>query len=163
MKDVIVSSLVKATGLSHGEIDNLVEVPKDPALGDFAFPCFALARHFKKNPVEIAKELGEKIKIGGPIAKINVVGPYLNLFVDKRDFVEETLKNIKKKDFLRKAKGETIIMDYSHPNANPWTPSSTASATWRPGWTNSWSFPSRSTSKSKSSPWRPFSTRFSSS
>jgi arginyl-tRNA synthetase len=122
MRDVIVSSLVKATGLPHGEIDNLVEVPKDPILGDFAFPCFALARHFKKNPVEIAKDVGAKIEVGGKIGKVNVVGPYVNFFLNQEkiagNVISDILKQKEKYGSNAKGKGKTFMMEFSQPNTH---------------------------------------------
>ena len=56
-----------------------LEVPPDAKLGDFAFPCFSLAKKFKKNPHEIALELQKKIKGN---FKVEVYGAYLNFFVD---------------------------------------------------------------------------------
>ena len=53
-------NVVKAlsvSGLSNKEIEEIIEIPKDENLGDYAFPCFILAKKLKKNPLEIAKEL----------------------------------------------------------------------------------------------------------
>lgn len=116
MKENIVRVLAKESGLALNEIDNLIEIPKDPALGDFAFPCFTLAKKFKKNPVEIAKDLGAKISVGKEIEKINVVGPYINFFVAKGLFVRETLQAASKSSFGKGNSKGSVIMDYSHPN-----------------------------------------------
>ena len=62
-KEKIVEILKKLT--KQKEIS--IETPPDSSMGDFAFPCFSLAKVYKKNPVEIAKELAAKIKSKGEI------------------------------------------------------------------------------------------------
>ena len=60
-------------------IDNFtLEVPPDQKMGDFAFPCFILAKEFKKSPVEIAKELSTKFKPNKYVSEIKNIGPYVN-------------------------------------------------------------------------------------
>ena len=120
MKETIISSLVKSSGLPRAEVEGLIEIPKDPTLGDFAFPCFTLARHFKKNPSEIAKDIGAKIKVGKEIEKISVVGPYVNFFLNSAQTAQTTLHEIlKKKDRFGQAtlgRGNTFVIDMSSPN-----------------------------------------------
>ena len=60
-----------------------LEVPPEPSLGDYAFPCFSLSKKLKKSPSEIALELKNKIKIPF-IEKVTANGPYLNFF--KRNY-----------------------------------------------------------------------------
>ena len=64
-----------------------LEIPPDPKMGDYAFPCFPLAKTLKKNPVEICKELEKKIKVSG--VQVKAIGPYLNFFVDKTSIAKE--------------------------------------------------------------------------
>ena len=63
-----------------------LEIPPDNNLGDFAFPCFVLSKTFKKNPVEIAKNLSKRIKPNNFIKEVRAVGPYLNFFINKSKF-----------------------------------------------------------------------------
>ena len=42
--------------LTPQEIDNMIEIPPKPEMGDFAFPCFRLAKVFRKAPPLIAQE-----------------------------------------------------------------------------------------------------------
>ena len=81
-KGAIARLLAKETGLLEGEIDSLLEIPPSPELGDFAFPCFILAKSLKKAPNIIAQELAKKLKPKAPISEIKAVGAYLNFFVD---------------------------------------------------------------------------------
>ena len=60
-----------------------LEIPPKPELGDYAFPCFSLAKVYKKNPNEIASDSATKIKKNKYISEIKVIGPYLNFFVNK--------------------------------------------------------------------------------
>ena len=85
MKDVIVLALSKLVKLDKEKIAEMVTSPSDPKLGDFAFPCFLLAKELKKNPNEIAKELASKIKIKD-FEKVQAVGPYVNFFIKKGFF-----------------------------------------------------------------------------
>jgi len=102
----------KSTKLKKADIR--LEKPKNN-FGDFAFPCFILARTLKKNPVEIAKDLKSKLKTDSTIEKIENVGGYLNFFVNKEKFIEESLKNIEKKP---KTKKEVILIESPGPNTN---------------------------------------------
>ena len=85
-----------ASGITVDETLPLVEVPSDTSLGDFAFPCFKLAKNLRKAPYAIAAELSKKIKPPGFISDIKVVGAYINFFVDRQSFIENTLLEIQK-------------------------------------------------------------------
>jgi len=97
-----------------------LEVPPDPKLGDFALPCFPLAKQLKKAPPLIAKELAGKLKKPAFIDRIEANGPYLNFFLKKTLLAEKTLLDIEyqkdKYGTSDEGKGKTIAMDYSHPN-----------------------------------------------
>src|SRR3989344_8290471 len=85
-------SLAKASGLSEEKVQSLIEIPPDSSLGDYAFPCFALAKEQKKNPSEIAKTISSRIKAGGIISKVETKGPYVNLFIAIDKLAEDALK-----------------------------------------------------------------------
>ncbi len=88
--------------------------------GDYAFPCFELAKKLKKNPVEIAKELANKIKLNKSIEKIEAKGPYLNFFVNKDILVNETIaKILKEKDeYGNGNEKEKIMIEFSQANTH---------------------------------------------
>ena len=90
----IIKILKNSTGLEEAAIDKVLSVPPDQKLGDFAFPCFILSKQEKKPPVEIAKDLASKIKVGKEVEKVEAVGPYLNFFLNKGQFAEDTAKEI---------------------------------------------------------------------
>ena len=98
--------------------DILLEVPPDTSLGDFAFPCFQLSPKLKKAPQEIAKELERKIKPNDYIEKVQAQGPYLNFFINKKEFVKQTITTIlKQKDKYGSSKNkEKIMIEFSGPN-----------------------------------------------
>jgi arginyl-tRNA synthetase len=119
-KKEIIKVIVKETKVK----DIHLEVPPDSALGDYAFPCFSLAKHFKKSPVQIAADLGKKIKLSNVIEKIEVKGSYLNFFVHKGSLSSNVLKNIVKNEnygSLGLGKGKKILVEHTsiNPNASP--------------------------------------------
>ena len=88
-KQEIISRLKELTKLEEIPL----EVPPDPLLGDYAFPCFVLSKTLKKNPVEIAKELVDHFKPGKFVEKGQANGPYLNFFINKEYFIQDSLNN----------------------------------------------------------------------
>ncbi|MDD5133253.1 MAG: arginine--tRNA ligase [Candidatus Nanoarchaeia archaeon] len=97
-----------------------LEIPPSKELGDYAFPCFPLAREYKKNPIEIAQDLHKKIKPTKAIEKITVNGGYLNFFINKELLAEEVINQIlKEKEKYGNShlgKNKTIVIDMSSPN-----------------------------------------------
>ena len=102
-----------------------LEIPPKPELGDYAFPCFALAKIYKKNPGVIAEELAKKLKKSKNIKEIRVIGPYVNFFINKDILGEGTLNRIlKEKDDYGSSdigKNKKIILEHTsiNPNASP--------------------------------------------
>jgi arginyl-tRNA synthetase len=115
-KQELIKLLVEGTNLKKEEIANLISTPPDSKLGDYAFPCFKLG----KNPKEEAEKLKEKLKLSKSFSKSEVVGPYLNFFVNTTIFSENTLTKIykEKRNYGKQniGKNQVIAMDYSHPN-----------------------------------------------
>lgn len=105
------------------EID--LEVPPDPEFGDYAFPCFSLAKVMKKSPNDIAYEISRKLPKAAMIDKIEAKGPYINFFLNKSDLAKDTLHEIHKKKerygFSSKGKGKKVLMEHTsiNPNASP--------------------------------------------
>ncbi len=118
MKEIILNLLEKA-GVSKEIASQNLEVPKDSALGDYAFPCFVLAKTFKKNPGEIAKSLAVQIS-SKELEKVEAKGPYVNFFVDRNIMALQVLKKIQKeRDKYGSSKignNKKIIIDLSAPN-----------------------------------------------
>jgi arginyl-tRNA synthetase len=106
--------------LTEDTILSLLEVPPDSKLGDYAFPCFLLAKLLHKNPVVIAEALKEKLESqhNTIFQKVEAVKGYLNIYVDKTYFIEQVLKQIINDTLLTPdiGQGKTICLDYSSPN-----------------------------------------------
>lgn len=102
-----------------------LETPPNPEMGYYAFPCFPLAKIYKKNPNEIALDLSKKLKKDKFIDEIRVIGPYLNFFINKNALTGETLKKVlKEKDSYGSnniGKNKKIILEHTsiNPNASP--------------------------------------------
>ncbi|MYC12518.1 MAG: arginine--tRNA ligase, partial [Gemmatimonadetes bacterium] len=116
----IVLQVSKATEMSCGDVRALIETPPKPEMGDYALPCFALAKIFRKAPHLIAEELSAQIATGDRISEVRPAGPYLNFFVPKTNLAGETLSAILEQgaDYGRgdHGAGKTVVIDFSHPN-----------------------------------------------
>ncbi len=116
----IAKRLSQITHVEIEELKNYIEVPPDTTLGDFAFPCFKLAKTLKKAPPAIAEELKAQLTTDEVISQINVVGGYLNFFVNKIAFIQSVMEEAiqKGEDFGRSniGEGKTVVIDYSSPN-----------------------------------------------
>ena len=120
-KQEIASYIAKVVEMDSKEIQDFIEIPKDTKLGDYAFPCFRLAKALKKAPPAIASELKEKIIVNPDIIeKVEIVGGYLNFYQNKKCLVKEVLNEIsdKKENYgkLKIGEGKNIVIDYSSPN-----------------------------------------------
>ncbi|MHC6179827.1 arginine--tRNA ligase [Clostridium sp. JNZ X4-2] len=100
-------------------IEGLIEIPPKSEMGDYAFPCFQLAKNLKKSPNIIAGELKDKIE-KDYFEKIENKGAYLNFFVDKDTFTRDVLTKIleqgDKYGSSSVGSGENIVVEYSSPN-----------------------------------------------
>ena len=128
-KEIIAKSIEKVLNKetnieNENKIDELkgfIEKPNNKENGDFAFPCFKLAKELKKSPNLIAKEIKENIEIEKDIIeKVEVIGGYLNFFVNKNRLIKEVLEeiNLKQETYGKseEGKGKNIIVEYSSPN-----------------------------------------------
>ena len=105
--------------LSDEAIADLIETPKNPAHGDLAFPCFTLAKAFRKSPASIAEETACLIQ-GPHIEKAEAAGPYINIFFSKESagavIMEKILNEGKEYGQLNDGAGKTTVLDFSSPN-----------------------------------------------
>ena len=118
--ELIAEKIASATSLDKNEIKQYIEIPPQSDMGDFAFPCFRLAKILKKSPVQIADEIKEKISEDEYIEKIETKSGYLNFYINDNKLVEEVLKEISthENDFGKSEEGKekTVLIDYSSPN-----------------------------------------------
>ena len=116
----IAELIAGAADMDAAEVCSMIEVPSDEKMGDFAFPCFKLAKVFRKAPPLIAQEIAEKIADNEMFEKVEPVNAYLNMFVSReemtRDVVAEALD--RKEMFAHSdiGSGKRVIVEYSSPN-----------------------------------------------
>ncbi|AEB75458.1 arginyl-tRNA synthetase [Clostridium botulinum] len=118
-KKIIAERIKENVELDLNTIEGLIEIPPKSDMGDYAFPCFQLAKTFRKAPNMIAEELSSKINNEG-FEKVVALGPYLNFFMDKGSFVADTLNKVlsegERYGSSEEGKGKNVTIDYSSPN-----------------------------------------------
>ncbi|MFQ5963717.1 MAG: arginine--tRNA ligase [Candidatus Scalinduaceae bacterium] len=116
----IISLLKKEMPLSDEEIEALLEIPPDIKMGDYAFPCFSVAKQLRKDPKKIASELSQKLVPNNIIIRSYAHGPYLNFYVSKNMLFRTVLEGILSEGDSYGAsdlgEGKMVVIDYSSPN-----------------------------------------------
>lgn len=120
-KDKIAEEISKVLELTKEDLKDCIEIPKDTKMGDYALPCFKLAKEMKKSPVIIANEIKEKIEMPNKyISKIEAVNGFLNIFINSEMLIENVLDEMesKKENYGSSniGNGKNIIVEYSSPN-----------------------------------------------
>ena len=108
-----------AEGLAADDIENLIELPKDKTMGDYAFPCFRLAKVFRKAPNLIAQDIAGKLQDSELFEKVEPVNAYVNMFVSRANLTKTTLTAALEGDSFGRSDfggGKTVIVEYSSPN-----------------------------------------------
>ncbi len=115
-----IAERLAAEGVSAREIAESIAVPPDPAMGDFALPCFKFAKVMRKSPVAIAEELKNAYPTDEVIGEVSAVNGYLNFKVNRRGLAEDVLLRIFKEGARYGASdlgaGKTVCIDYSSVN-----------------------------------------------
>ncbi len=110
----------QVTDLSFDEVKNMIETPQDSKMGDYAFPCFRLAKVLRKAPPLIAKGIAEAIAENDIFEKVEQVNAYVNMFISKEEFVEEVVEEVMEKgdEYGRSnvGEGKPVIVEFSSPN-----------------------------------------------
>ncbi|MBT9156052.1 MAG: Arginine--tRNA ligase [Firmicutes bacterium] len=98
----------------------LMEVPPNPAWGDIAIPCFSLAKTLRKAPQAIALDLAKAADFGGLASRVEAMGGYLNITLEKtavaRYIAQGILHDGASFGFTNKGAGKTVVIDFSSPN-----------------------------------------------
>ena len=119
-KKEISKQIENITNIDSETLEKYIEIPSNEENGDYAFPCFKLAKTMRKAPQQIAEEIKEKIKIEeNAFSKIEVVGGYINFFINTKTLTAEVLQEIenKKENYgAEEKKNKNIIVEYSSPN-----------------------------------------------
>ncbi len=115
-----IAEKLNVDGVSKEEIRELIAVPPDPSMGDYALPCFKFAKVLRKSPAAIAGELKEKFPVGGEIKEVSAVNGYLNFKIDQTNLAREVLERVlsegAKYGASDEGKGKTVCIDYSSVN-----------------------------------------------
>ena len=126
-KEMVVEEISKVTNLEKTRISENIEVPKDSTNGDFAFPCFMLAKELKKAPAMIATDLQIKISenlksnnLVKEIEEVTAVNGFLNFKINQKAIAEEVVREFDKQGenfgAQKQDKPKNIVIDYSAPN-----------------------------------------------
>lgn len=119
-KSEIAARLSEITGLTAEEIEAKIEIPPRLDMGDYAFPCFILAKAMRMAPPAIAAQVvtDDRLKIDN--LRAENVGPYINFFIDKSSFAGSVIGEIlsEGQDYGSSSEGEgkTVVVEYSSPN-----------------------------------------------
>jgi arginyl-tRNA synthetase len=109
-----ITALLKHAGIP----DPAVETPPNPALGDFAFPCFTLAKERKQAPPHIAQELAKQLHAEF-LEKVTATGPYVNFFIKPSARATAIMGAIQDGKFWRLSHhAKRILIEYPSPNTN---------------------------------------------
>ncbi len=115
-----VSQALERLGVHNFDVDAVVEVPPKQELGDYAFPCFQLARVLRKAPAAIAAELAAQVREHPAIRSVEVVNAYVNFFLDPAFAAETVIGEIlargEEVGSSNAGAGKTVVIDYSSPN-----------------------------------------------
>ncbi len=115
-----IAEKLQIDGVSSEEIYEIIALPPNTEMGDYAIPCFKFAKIMRKSPVMIAESLKESFQTDDVVCEVSAVNGYLNFKINKTGFVKGTLDKIfKEKDGYGSAEigaGKTICIDYSSIN-----------------------------------------------
>ena len=119
-KKEIANSIAKAINLNEEQLYSFIEVPKSQENGNYAFPCFKLAKELRKSPMAIAEEIKNNINLNTDMfEKVDVISGYLNFYVNKNKIAEIIIKEFENNKEFGKSnigEGKTVVIDYSAPN-----------------------------------------------
>lgn len=121
-----IAEKLKVEGVTSEELYEMLALPPNTEMGDYALPCFKLAKQLRKSPVTIAEELKNSITSDITIvsdkvlSEVSALNGYLNFKINKDGFVRATLDKIlsEKEKFgsSDEGNGKTICIDYSSIN-----------------------------------------------
>ena len=122
MKKVLSNMIIKyLDGYSDNEVEQLLEIPPEASMGDYSLPCFSLSKRLRKSPKIIADQLKLDLEHDlnkSIISEILSVNGYLNIHLNKSNFIKSILDKVHTIDFNLGSEGtdKVICMDYSSPN-----------------------------------------------
>lgn len=122
-KAQIAANIANITDIPAEEVFKLTEIPPQLDMGDYAFPCFVLAKTMHKAPQAIAADLaGNEAVLKGMENAVEAVavGPYLNFKIKKdvlaREIISEILSSGDEYGKSNMGEGRNVIVEFSSPN-----------------------------------------------
>lgn len=120
-KEELSNLLSSRTNLEAQQIASMLEVPPEMEMGDFALPCFKLAKVMRKAPPAIAQQIAASFEeLPSWLDRMEVAGGYLNFFLSRSQFACDTLREIAEKQerygSSEEGQGRNIVIDYSSIN-----------------------------------------------
>ena len=115
-----IASRIKAEGLSENDIYAMIELPPNTEMGDFALPCFRLAKTMRKAPALIAQQIAADYQTDEIVGEVSAVNGYVNFKIDRALWAKQTLEAVlsarEKYGSGEDGKGKTVCIDYSSVN-----------------------------------------------
>lgn len=106
--------------VESSEIEPLITVPKDPAMGDYCLPCFKFAKEMRKSPVVLAQEIVSRIGAYNFLEKAEAVGGYVNFTLNKKMVASRVVERILTEGVSygrsEEGAGKTVCIDFSSVN-----------------------------------------------
>lgn len=119
-KDALGMAVANAAGIPKEDAVKLIETPAGTDMGDYAFPCFGLAKKLRKAPPLIAQDLSGEIDKPIFISTVKPSGGYINFFLDRQSFINDVLGDIRQAGGAfgggNIGGGKTVCIDYSSIN-----------------------------------------------
>jgi arginyl-tRNA synthetase len=111
--------ILSDAGIRKDEAGKLLEAPPEATGADLALPCFSLAQHGGKHPVQFAKELSKRVKVKGLVKDVKAAGAYLNFYADWDKIGQMLLEYILKNPEYGKGEKRKEKLLVEHTSANP--------------------------------------------
>lgn len=110
----------KVEALTPEEIESMIEIPPESSMGDYAFPCFRLAKSMRRAPNQIAQELAEQLRENEKFSDVKNANAYVNFFLNRAEWasavIEEVLTEGARYGGSDLGKGKKVIVEFSSPN-----------------------------------------------
>jgi len=115
-----IASKLNIDGVETDTLASFLEVPPNTEMGDYALPCFKLAKVLRKSPIQIATDLQNAFITDDVISSCTALNGYLNFKVNRLGFISATLSEImdkgEKYGSAKIGEGKTVCIDYSSIN-----------------------------------------------
>ena len=115
-----IAARIQAGGLSEEEICSMIELPPNTEMGDFALPCFRLAKTLRKAPALIAQEIAAAFPADEIIREATAVNGYVNFRIDRSFWAQQAVSRVlaegERYGAGDEGAGRTVCIDYSSVN-----------------------------------------------